>query len=232
MNKVFESPADAVADVFNGATILVGGFGGCGDPFNLMNALLQRGVKDLTIVGTGPAEWGPFVQNGAARKIISGFTNHPLQGEITVMIEELIRSGKLEAETVPHGILEERIRAAGAGLTAFYSPVGVGTTLEIGKEKRFIDGQECLLEYALKADFALVKGYQGDCFGNIVCRLAAGNRNITMATGAKITIAEVEEIVQTGQLDPNRIDIPGIFVDRVVKVPKIVRWLVSKEILA
>lgn len=145
------------------------------------------------------------------------------------MTESLVRAGKLETEIVPHGILEERIRAAGAGIPAFYSPVGIGTSLEMGKEKRVIDGREFVLEYALKADFALIKGYQADRFGNIVCRLAAGNRNITMAMGATVTIAEVEQIVEVGELDPNRVDIPGIFVHRVVRAPKIVKWLVKKE---
>lgn len=225
MNKVYGSCAEAVADVWDGATVLVGGFGGSGTPFNLVDALVAHGARDLTIVGNSPPEWLPFVQAGLARKIISGFTNHPIRPQITEMVEGLIRDGKLEAETVPHGILEERIRAAGAGIPAFYSPVGVGTPLEAGKEKRALEGKEFLLERALRADFALVKGHKGDRSGNITCRLAAGNRNITMAQGGTATIAEVEEIVEAGELDPNRVDIPGIFVQRVVRAPKVSRWL-------
>ena len=224
VNKIYQSCAEAVADIWDGAVVLVGGFGGSGDPFNLINALVDHGARDLTIVGTGPAEWRPFIDKGLARKIISGFTNHPTRPEITDMVESLVRSGKLEIETVPHGILEERIRAAGVGIPAFYSPVGVGTPLEVEREKRKFGVREFLLEHALKGDFALIKGHKADRLGNIVCRLAAGCRNITMAMGADITIAEVEEIVDVGELDPNRIDIPSIFVHRVVMAPKIVKW--------
>ena len=226
VNKIYGSCAEAVADIWDGAVVLVGGFGGSGDPFNLINALVDHGARDLTVVGTGPAEWRPFVDKGLARKIISGFTNHPANAEVTDIVESLVRNGKLEVETVPHGILEERIRAAGVGIPAFYSAVGVGTPLEVEREKRQFGVREFLLEHALKGDFALIKGHKADRFGNIVCRLAAGCRTLNMAMGADVTIAEVEEIVDVGELDPNRIDIPSIFVHRVVRANKIVKWFI------
>jgi len=224
VNKIVSTVQEAVADIFEGATVLVCGFGGCGDPINLMDALVERGVGGLTVVGSGPIEWSRFVEKGLARKVISGFTYHPLRPSINEMMERLSRSGKLEVETVPHGILEERIRAAGVGFPAFYSPVGVGTPLEAGKEKRTIGGQDYVLEHALKADFALIKGYRGDRFGNITCRLSARHRTLTFAMGAAITIAEVEEIGDISETDPERVDVPGVLVKRLVQAPKVERW--------
>ena len=229
VNKIVPSVREAVADIFDGATVLVGGFGGCGDPFSLVNALVERGARNLTIVCTGPTEWGPFVEKGLARKIIAGFTYHPMRPEINQMVERLAREGKLEVETVPHGILEERVRAAGVGFPAFYSPVGIGTPLESGKEKRTIDGREYVLEHALKGDFALIKGHRGDRFGNITCRLSARNRTLTMAMGAEVTIAEVEEIVDVRDTDPERVDVPAAFVRRVVQAPRVEKWFITER---
>jgi len=229
VNKVVASLQEAVADISDGAVIFVGGFGGSGNPFNLIDALVQRGLRNLTIVGNDSSHWLPFVEKGQAKKIISGFTNHPLRSEITKIVDGLVRVGKLEAETVPHGTLEERMRAAGMGIAGFYTPTGVGTVVEQGKEKRVFDGREYILELALKGDFALIKGYKADRYGNIICRFGAGNRNIVMATAARVTIAEVEEVVDVGQLDPERVDIPGIFVHMVVKAPKKAVWLIRGE---
>jgi 3-oxoacid CoA-transferase A subunit len=229
MNKVVLSLREAVADIPVGAVVLIGGFGGSGLPSHLVNALVEQGARDLTIVCNDPQEWLPFAHSRQMRKLISGFTNHPLRPEWTRLIDGLVKEGQLEVETVPHGVLEERIRAGGAGFAAFYSPIGIGTMVEGGKEKRLFEGREYLLEMALKADYALVKGWKADRWGNVVTRLAAGNRNITMAMGARITIAEVEEIVELGELDPNRVDIPGIFVNRVVQAPKVVRWFIKGE---
>ena len=229
MDKVFSTPWEAVKEVRDGSVVIVGGFGGSGVPYNLIEALLDQGAKDLTVVSNDPMEWFPFAEKGRVRKVISGFTNHPVRAEITEEVEKLVRAGKLEAEAVPHGTLEERIRAGGMGIAAFYTPTGVGTPVEEGKEKRAFNDREYLLETALKGDVALIKGYQADRFGNVVCRLAAGNRNIVMACAATLTIAEVEEIAPPGSIDPNRVDIPGIFVNRVVQAPKIVRWLVRGE---
>jgi len=229
VDKVFSTPQEAVKEVRDGSVVIVGGFGGSGVPYNLIEALLDQGAKDLTVISNDPMEWFPFAEKGRARKVISGFTNHPVRAEITEQVEKLVRAGKLEAEAVPHGTLEERIRAGGMGIAAFYTLTGVGTPVEVGKEKRAFNGKEYLLETALKGDVALVKGFQADRFGNVVCRLAAGNRNIVMACAATLTIAEVEEIAPPGSIDPNRVDIPGIFVNRVVQASKVVRWLVRGE---
>ncbi len=153
-----------------------------------------------------------------------------MRPEFGKAVEEQMEEGMMqEAVTVPHGTLEERIRAGGMGIAAFYSPIGVGTSVAEGKEKRVFDGKEHILETALKADFALVKGYMADRFGNVVCRLSARNRNVIMATAARVTIVEVEKIAEVGELDPENIHIPGIFVDRAVKAPKVMRWLVGHE---
>ena len=230
MDKIIIKSADAVADISNGAVVLIGGFGGSGNPYNLINALVERGTKELTIVSNDWTQWTSILENGQVKKIISGFTNHPFRPEVTKLAEKLYQAGELELETVPHGILEERIRAAKVGITAFYCTVGIGTAVEQGKEKAIIDEKECLLQHNLKADFALVKGYKGDRLGNIQCRFAAGNRNVTMAGAAQVTIAEVEQVVEVGELDPERVTIPGIFVQRVIKMPKIVRWLDGHEL--
>lgn len=230
MNKIVPNLDEAVAEISNGAVILVGGFGGSGNPYNLMNALVKRGAKELTIVSNDWTQWTPLLEAGQVREIISGFTTNPFRPEVTKLAEDLCLAGKLGVEIMPHGILEERIRAAKMGISAFYCAVGVGTAVEVGKEKRNIDGTECLLQYALKADFALVKGYKGDRLGNIQCRFAAANRNVTMAGAAKVTIAEVEQIAEVGEIDPEKVTIPGIFVQRIVKMPKIERWLDGHEV--
>ena len=225
MDKIYHSIEKTLGDISDNATVLIGGFGGGGTPYNLINELIEQGAKGLTVICNGSAEWELPIEHGRVRYLITGFGRNPYSPEITKMITEGIGSGQLEVEVVPHGILEERIRAGGMGIKAFYVDVGIGTEVEKGKEKRLFDGKEYILEHAIRGDFALIKGFQADKFGNVVCRLASGNRNITMASAADVTIVEVEEIVDPGKLDPNRIDIPGIFIDRVVQAPKHVRWL-------
>lgn len=230
MNKIVPSLKEAVADIPNGATILIGGFGGCGNPNNLINALVEQGAKELELICDDWSEWESVVKNGQVKTLIAGFTYHPFRPKIGALVLEQMQAGTLKrAETVPHGTLEERIRAGGMGIPAFYTPVGAGTVVEQGKEKRVFDGRECILERAITADYALVKGYKADRFGNVICRLSAGNRNVIMATAARTTVVEVEEVVEVGELDPQAIHIPGVFVHRVVKVPKIVIWQKAHE---
>ena len=231
MNKIVESVEEAIKDIHSGARIMVGGFGIAGFPYTLINALAQKEIKDLTILCTSSAGWLPFVERDMVKKVISGFTAHSLRPEITDLIEGKVRSGVLAVETVPHGILSERIRAHKAGLAGFYTRIGVGTVFAEGKETRVFDGKEYVLERSIGADFALIRGHQGDRFGNIVCRYVARNANVDMAGAATITIAEVEQIVEEGKINPDHVTIPGIFVQRLVTAPKIVRWLHGHETL-
>jgi 3-oxoacid CoA-transferase subunit A len=230
MNKIVSSLKEAVSDVHDGAAVLIGGFGGNGNPFNLTEALVEQGAKDLAVICNDFSQWGPLVMKKQVSRLISGFTAHPMRPEYGDAVEDQMETGLMrEVVTVPHGTLEERIRAGGMGIAAFYTPTGVGTSVAEGKESRIFDGKEYILETALKADFALVKGYRADRFGNVVCRLSARNRNVIMATAAQTTIVEVEEIAEVGELDPENIHIQGIFIDRVVKAPKVQRWLVGHE---
>lgn len=231
MNKIIKSVEEAIKDIHSGARILIGGFGIAGFPYTLINALAQKEIKNLTIHCTGSAGWLPFVERDMVKKVISGFTAHSLRAEITDFMEGKVRSGLLEVETVPHGILSERIRAHKAGLAGFYTRIGVGTVFAEGKETRVFDGKEYVLERAIETDFALIRGQQGDRFGNILCRYAARNANVDMAGAATVTIAEVEEIVEEGKIDPDHVTIPGIFVQRLIQAPKIVRWLHGHETL-
>ena len=229
MNKVVAGIEEAVADILDGAIVLIGGFGGSGNPYNLIEALVKQGAKNLTVVCNDWTQWSPFLENKQVRKLIAGFTNHPFRPEVAEITERAYEAGELELETAPHGTLSERMRCGKMGIPAFYVRTGVGTVVESGKEKRAFDGKEYILEHAIKGDFSLIKGYKADRWGNVVCRFAAGNRNIDMAGAARVTIAEVEEVVNAGELDPDRIDIPGIFVDRVVQAKKIWRWLAGHE---
>jgi 3-oxoacid CoA-transferase A subunit len=231
MNKVVVSIAEAVADIHDGAVVLIGGFGGSGNPYSLTEALVRQGAKNLTIACNDWTQWAPLLENKQVRKLVSGFTNHPFRPEVAEISERAYEAGELELETAPHGTLSERMRCGKAGIPAFYVHTGAGTVVESGKEKRVFDGKEYILEHAIKGDFSLIKGHKADRWGNVVCRLAAGNRNIDMAGAARVTIAEVEEIVEVGELDPERIDIPGIFVDRVVQARKVWRWLAGHEIV-
>jgi len=231
MNKVYPSAREACADIFSGATILAGGFGLCGIPENCIAAIRELGVKDLTVVsnncGVDDFGLGILLQNKQIKKMISSYVGENKE------FERQYLQGELEVELTPQGTLAERIRAGGAGIPAFYTPTGAGTAISEGglpirynpdgsvalysakKETRVFDGKEYVLEHAITGDFAIVKAWKGDRFGNLVYRHTAMNFNPMMATAAKITIAEVEELVEVGELDPDHIHTPGIYVHRI-----------------
>ena len=206
----------AVADIPDGATVLIGGFGTAGQPMELIDALRRHGARDLTVVnnnaGNGDTGLAALLATGSVRKIVCSF---PRQSDSWVF-DDLYRSGKIELEVVPQGNLAERMRAAGAGIGAFFGPTGVGTPLAEGKEQRTIDGRDYVLEYPLRGDYALIKAHRADRMGNLVYRKTARNFGPVMATAAATTIAQVTEVVETGELDPEVVVTPGIFVDRVV----------------
>src|SRR6201989_1603474 len=214
--QVLQTTDEAVAGIEDGSTVLVGGFGLAGMPFDLLDALIRTGAKDLTIVsnnaGNGDVGLAALLAAGQVRKIICSY---PRQTHSRVF-DGLYRHGKLERELVPQGTLAERMRAAGAGIGAFYCPTGVGTPLAEGKELRTIDGRDYVLEYPIKGDFALIKGYRGDEVGNLVYRKTARNFGPVMAAAATTTVAQVTEVVPAGGLDPEAVVTPGIYVDRLV----------------
>ena len=218
INKVVASADEAVADVPEGATLVVGGFGLCGIPENLIAALRRRGVANLTAVSNncGVDDWGLglLLANRQIRKMVSSYVGE--NGEF----ERQYLSGELEVELVPQGTLAERMRAGGAGIPAFFTPTGVGTLVAEGKETRAIDGREYVLERGIVGDFSLVAAWKGDRLGNLVYRRAARNFNPVAATAGKISIAEIEELVEVGDLDPENVHTPGIFVQRVVVAPR------------
>ncbi|HEY6721967.1 MAG TPA: 3-oxoacid CoA-transferase subunit A [Burkholderiales bacterium] len=220
IDKMVPSLETALADVRDGATILVGGFGGAGVPEELIDALIAQGAKDLTIVnnnaGNGEVGIAALLKAGRVRKIVCSY---PRQTD-SHHFQALYRAGKVELDLVPQGTLSERMRAAGAGIGGFYTPTGYGTDLAKGKETRVIDGRGHVLESPLGGDVALLKAEKGDRWGNLVYRKSARNFGPTMASAAKCTIAQVYEIVELGALDPETIVTPGIFVTRVVKVPR------------
>lgn len=221
MDKVFESAYAAIADIPDGASIMFGGFGRAGLPVSLMRALAQREVKRLTAIVNNPGfDYEELFANAQIVRLISSFPVVPSsflwEGQ-RLYSREQIEAGNVTVELVPQGTLVERIRAGGAGIPAFYTPTGVGTQVAHEKEVREFDGRPHLLEYALRADYALIKAYKADRMGNLVYRRASRNFNPIMATAAAVTIAEVEEIVDVGALDPDSIVTPGIFVQRVVK---------------
>ncbi len=215
MNKVFSSAAEAVADIPNDAVLMAGGFGLCGIPETLIAALVQAGPTGLTFIsnnaGVDDFGLGLLLQTRQIKKMISSYV-----GE-NKTFERQYLSGELEVELTPQGTLAERIRAGGAGIPAFYTPTGVGTLVAEGKETRDFSGRTFVMEQALTADFAFVKAWKADTHGNLVFRKTARNFNPTMAMAAKITIAEVEELVQPGELDPDHVHTSGIFVQRVVQ---------------
>jgi 3-oxoacid CoA-transferase A subunit len=224
---VCASMAEAVADVADGSMLMIPGFGP-GMPYNLLTALYAQGATNLTTVSNGvgfptgvesPRSLGDLVEAGRVKKVIAAFTASTRPSR-SGTAEELIRSGALEAELVPQGTLAERIRAGGAGIPAFYTPAGAGTLLAESKEKRTFDGREYLLEEALFADFSFIRAHRADAAGNLQFRLAARNFNPIMAMAARTTIVEVEEpIVPAGELDPDQIHVPGVYVSRLVQIP-------------
>ncbi len=221
IDKIAASIADALAGVTDGATVMIGGFGTAGIPGELIDGLIAQGAKDLTVVnnnaGNGDEGLAALLKAGRVRKIICSF---PRQAD-SFVFDELYRSGKLELELVPQGNLAERIRAAGAGIGAFFTPTGFGTELAAGKETREINGRHYVLEHPIHGDIALVKAECGDRWGNLTYRMAARNFGPVMAMAARHTIATVHEIVALGTLDPENIVTPGIFVSRIVKVPRV-----------
>jgi len=223
IDKIVPSPEAALADVRDGATVLIGGFGGSGIPHELIDALIAQGAKDLVIVnnnaGNGETGLAALLKAGRVRKVVCSF---PRQVDSHVF-DSLYRAGKVELELVPQGTLSERMRAAGAGIGAFYTPTGYGTDLARGKETRIIDGRGHVLEYPIRGDFALIKAERGDRWGNLVYRKSARNFAPTMASAANCTIVQVYEIVELGALDPEVIVTPGIYVSRCVKVARVQR---------
>lgn len=228
MNKLYGSAAEAVADIPDGATLMSGGFGLCGNPENLILALLARGVRGLTIIsnncGTDEHGLGVLLKNGQVRKMISSYVGENKH------FEKLFLSGELEVELNPQGTLAERIRAGGAGIPAFFTPTGYGTVVADGKETREVGGRMCVLEHALTADFAIVKAWKADTDGNLVYKATARNFNPMMAQAGRITIAEVEEIVPVGTLDPDAIHTPGIYVQRLIKGEHYEKWIEQRTV--
>lgn len=215
MNKVYESAEAAIDDIIEDATVMVGGFGLCGNPENLIRAIHKKGTKGLTIIsnncGIDDEGLGILLGAGQVRKMVSTYV-----GENQNFADQFL-SGSLEVDLVPQGTFAERLRAGGAGIPAFFTATGVGTVVAEGKEVREFDGREYVMERGLTAPFAFVKAWKGDTHGNLVYRKTARNFNPMIATAGRITIAEVEELVQPGELDPEGIHTPGIYVQRIIK---------------
>ncbi len=219
INKIVPSMAEAVAGVKDGMTILLGGFGSVGQPNHLVQGVIDGGARDLVVVannaGGGHVGLALLMELGRVRKIICSFP----RSSTSTIFEELYRAGKIELEIVPQGTMAERIRAAGAGVGAFFTPTGVGTKMAEGKEVREINGRMMVLEHALHADVALVEAWQADRWGNLMFRKSGRNFNPVMATAADLTIVQTQHIVELGALEPENIMTPGLYVDRVVHVP-------------
>jgi 3-oxoacid CoA-transferase subunit A len=217
MAKIYSSYSEIIADIQNGSTLLVGGFGLVGIPENLIIALRDKGVKDLTVVSNncGVDDWGLglLLREKQIKKMVSSYVGENKE------FERQFLSGELEVELNPQGTLAERVRAGGAGIPAFYTPAGVGTPIAEGREIRTFNGKEYLLESGIVGDFALVKAWKADKMGNLVYRKTARNFNPMMATAGKITIVEVEEIVEVGELDPDQIHTPSVYVQRLIQAP-------------
>ena len=234
MNKIVPTFEEAVADIPDGATLMIDGFAGPGGtPQNLIRALRDQGARDLTIIsntaglasvtgfgtvpGDVPTDIGVLVENEQVKKVIASFPVSPSASRPTAF-EKAYREGNAELEVVPQGTLAERIRAGGAGIPAFYTPTGAGTLIAEGKEVRTFDGREHLLETALKADFALLRAHRSDTLGNTQYRGTSRNFNGVMATAAEVVVMEVDEIVEVGEIDPGAVHTPGIYVNRIVKI--------------
>lgn len=215
MRKVYASAEAAIHDIEDGAVLMLGGFGLCGIPENSISALVKKGVKGLTCIsnnaGVDDFGIGLMLQGRQVKKMISSYVGENAE------FERQLLSGELEVELIPQGTLAERCRAAGAGIPAFYTPAGVGTEVAEGKEVRVFNGKTHLMEYAFDADFAIVKAWKGDKHGNLIFKDTARNFNPMMAMAGKVTIAEVEELVEAGELNPNDIHVPGVYVHRIVK---------------
>ncbi|WP_139492728.1 CoA transferase subunit A [Brevibacillus dissolubilis] len=217
MAKIYDSYSEIVADIHDGATLLVGGFGLVGIPENLIIALRDKGTKDLTVVSNncGVDDWGLglLLKERQIKKMVSSYVGENKE------FERQFLSGELEVELTPQGTLAERVRAGGAGIPAFYTPAGVGTPIAEGREIRNFDGKDYLLEHGIVGDFALIKAWKADKMGNLVFRKTARNFNPMMAAAGKITIVEVEEIVEIGELEPDQIHTPSVYVQRLIQAP-------------
>jgi 3-oxoacid CoA-transferase A subunit len=225
MDKVFPSVDEAVADIPDGSSIAIGGFFTAGTPVQLTQALARQGAKGLTIIaqqmGPGNEEITQLVLQGQIKRAICNypFYRSPTRGASSPF-ETAVRAGNIEVEVYPMGTFIEKLRTGGAGIAGFYTPTGVGTVVERGKEKRVFDGREYLLELAIRPDYAFVYAWKGDRMGNLVCRKTSRNYNPEMAAAARVTIAAVEELVEPGELDPDLIHVPSVYVQRVVKVDR------------
>jgi len=219
IDKKIGSPAAAVADIADGSTVLIGGFGEAGSPIELIHALIDHGAKNLTVVsnntGNGQVGLAALIAAGQVRKMVCSYP----RSSHSKVFPELYRAGKIELELVPQGTLAERIRAGGAGIPAFFTPTSVGTVLAEGKEHKTFDGREYVMERAIKADFALVKAELGDRLGNLTYNKAARNFGPIMCSAARVAIVQVSRLVEPGEIDPEAVVTPGIFVSRVVEVP-------------
>jgi len=219
IDKIVQSMADAMAGIEDGATVLIGGFGAVGQPNQLIDGLIEQGAKNLTIAlnnaGVGRTGVARLMDLGRVRKVICSFP----RSSDPVVFETLFKAGKLELELVPQGTLAERMRAAGAGIPAFFTPTAVGTRLGMGKETREFDGRTYVMEHALPGDVALVEAWQADRWGNLTFRESGRNFNPVMAMAAKLTVVQSQHIVELGALEPEHVVTPGIFVDRVLHVP-------------
>jgi 3-oxoacid CoA-transferase subunit A len=228
VNKVVSGAEEAIADVQDGAVIMSGGFGLCGNPENLIAALHKKGVKGLTIIsnncGTTELGLGVLLKAKQVKKMVSSYVGENKE------FERQFLSGELEVELNPQGTLAERIRAGGVGIGGFFTPTGVGTQIAQGKEIKVIDGREYVLEKPLRADFAIVRAWKGDRWGNLVFRETARNFSPLMCMAAKVTIAEVEQLVGVGELDPDQIHVPSIFVKRIFQGPKYEKWIEKRTV--
>lgn len=228
MKKIFKNADEAIFDVKDGAAIMFGGFGLCGIPENLISALYKKGTKNLTCMSNnaGVADFGLgiIMKNRQIKKMIASYV-----GENPVFEQQLL-AGEIEVELCPQGTFAERIRAGGAGIPAFFTPTGVGTLVAKGKEEREFDGRKFILEKALKADFAFVKAWKGDEYGNLVFKESTRNFNPMMATAGKITIAEVEHLVPVGELNPDQIHTPGVYVKRIFQGAKYEKRIENKTV--
>lgn len=225
INKIVGTIAEALAGVRDGATVLMGGFGAVGQPDELIEGLIETGARDLTVVannaGAGRVGLAKLMDAGRVRKIVCSFP----RSAGSVVFEELYRAGKLELEIVPQGTLAERMRAAGAGIPAFFTPTGAGTKLAAGKETREFNGRPHILEHALRGDLALVEAWEGDRWGNLTYRESGRNFNPVMAMAADVTVAQVHHLRELGEIAPDNVHTPGIFVQKVVRVQRGAPWV-------
>ena len=228
MNKVVPNADEAIRDMQDGAVIMSGGFGLAGNPENLISAIHRKGVKNLTVIsnncGTTDKGLGILLQSRQIRKMVASYVGENKE------FERQFLAGELEVELNPQGTLAERIRAGGAGLGGFFTPTGAGTQIAEGKESRVLEGREMIFEKPLKADYAIVRAWKGDKWGNLVFRKTARNFNPMMCTAARITIAEVENLVEVGEIEPDQVHVPSVYVQRIFKGPNYQKWIEKRTV--